>query len=118
MAQAQLCHHWHLSLLEEGSALHPVPVAVPGGSGGCRAIAPPHAIPLSSALPAAPILSPLCPHHCPFPSPVWRVISCSVPAEDKSDPDSKAKSAKSTKKEPMSVFQVKKEKKSKKKGMG
>ncbi|XP_023797999.1 tubby-related protein 1 isoform X1 [Cyanistes caeruleus] len=35
--------------------------------------------------------------------------------EDKSDPDSKAKSAKSTKKEPMSVFQVKKEKKSKKK---
>nr|XP_041577133.1 tubby-related protein 1 [Taeniopygia guttata] len=35
--------------------------------------------------------------------------------EDKSDPDSKAKSAKSTKKEPMSVFQVKKEKKNKKK---
>ncbi|OWK53792.1 Tubby-related protein 1 [Lonchura striata] len=37
------------------------------------------------------------------------------PQEDKSDPDSKAKSAKSTKKEPMSVFQVKKEKKNKKK---
>ncbi|KAF4800509.1 hypothetical protein TURU_043005 [Turdus rufiventris] len=36
-------------------------------------------------------------------------------AEDKSDPDSKAKSAKSTKKEQMSVFQVKKEKKNKKK---
>ncbi|XP_017582680.1 tubby-related protein 1 isoform X1 [Corvus hawaiiensis] len=37
------------------------------------------------------------------------------PKEDKSDPDSKTKSAKSTKKEPMSVFQVKKEKKNKKK---
>ncbi|XP_032936130.1 tubby-related protein 1 [Catharus ustulatus] len=37
------------------------------------------------------------------------------PKEDKSDPESKAKSAKSTKKEPMSVFQVKKEKKNKKK---
>nr|XP_026652651.1 tubby-related protein 1 [Zonotrichia albicollis] len=37
------------------------------------------------------------------------------PKEDKSDPESKAKSAKSAKKEPMSVFQVKKEKKGKKK---
>ncbi|XP_050183114.1 tubby-related protein 1 isoform X2 [Myiozetetes cayanensis] len=37
------------------------------------------------------------------------------PKGDKSDPDSKAKSAKSTKKEQMSMFQVKKEKKTKKK---
>ncbi|KAM6191920.1 tubby-related protein 1 [Sarcoramphus papa] len=53
----------------------------------------------------------------PCPS-VRPLISSSVPPGDKSDPDSKAKSAKSTKKEPMSMFQVngeKKEKKSKKK---
>ncbi|KAM6040746.1 tubby-related protein 1 [Theristicus caerulescens] len=68
---------------------------------------------------------PLPPHcHLPVPiiahplPPVWPLISSSIPPGDKSDPDSKAKSAKSTKKEPMSMFQVngeKKEKKSKKK---
>ncbi|KAM9255412.1 LOW QUALITY PROTEIN: tubby-related protein 1 [Cariama cristata] len=54
----------------------------------------------------------------PSPSPLSPFISSSVPPGDKSDLDGKAKSAKSTKKEPMSMFQVngdKKEKKSKKK---
>lgn len=78
----------------------------------------PRQSPPRSALSAALTLSPPCPRHCPFPSPGWLLTSSSVPAEDKSDPDSKAKSAKSTKKEPMSVFQVKKEKKNKKKGTG
>ncbi|KAM6044297.1 tubby-related protein 1 [Chlamydotis macqueenii] len=58
---------------------------------------------------------PVTSHPCP---PVWPLISSSVPAGDKSNPDGKTKSAKSTKKEPMSMFQVngeKKEKKSKKK---
>lgn len=78
-------------------------------------MAPLHAI--------SPQLSPFCCSLSPLVPitahlPVWLVISSPVPAEDKSDPESKAKSAKSTKKEPMSVFQVKKEKKSKKKGMG
>lgn len=50
------------------------------------------------------------------------VTACpwSGPPGDKSNADSKAKSTKSTKKEPTSMFQVngeKKEKKSKKKGM-
>ncbi|KAM4885093.1 LOW QUALITY PROTEIN: tubby-related protein 1 [Sylvia borin] len=60
-------------------------------------------------------LSPLVPITAHSHPPAWLVISSSVPAEDKSDPESKTKSAKSTKKEPMSMFQVKKEKKSKKK---
>ncbi|KAM6114400.1 LOW QUALITY PROTEIN: tubby-related protein 1 [Phoenicopterus ruber ruber] len=69
------------------------------------------------------------PCHLPVPSPPVPVTSCppppvqpligsSVLPGDKSDPDGKAKSAKSTKKETMSMFQVngeKKEKKSKKK---
>ncbi|KAM3658784.1 LOW QUALITY PROTEIN: tubby-related protein 1 [Ammospiza maritima maritima] len=67
------------------------------------------------ALSAAPILSPPCPITARSHPPGWLLISSSVPAEDKSDPDSKAKSTKGTKKEPMSVFQVKKEKKGKKK---
>lgn len=49
------------------------------------------------------------------------LIIPSVPPGEKNDADGKAKSAKSTKKEPMSMFQVngeRKEKKSKKKGMG
>ncbi|KAM9217270.1 tubby-related protein 1 [Leptosomus discolor] len=72
-----------------------------------------------STLPAAPTLPPPCPHvpSCPCP-PIRPLIGSSVLPGDKSDPEGKAKSAKSTKKEPMSVFQVngeKKEKKSKKK---
>ncbi|NXA30021.1 TULP1 protein, partial [Ibidorhyncha struthersii] len=61
------------------------------------------------------------PRHLPVPClcpSVWPLIGSSVPPGDKSDPDGKAKSAKSTKKESMSMFQVngeKKEKKSKKK---
>lgn len=54
-------------------------------------------------------------------SPLWLHLSSSVPPGDRNNPEGKAKSAKSTKKEPMSMFQVngeKKEKKSKKKGMG
>lgn len=73
----------------------------------------------------SPQLNPSC--HIPVPitactcPPVWPLIGFSVPPGDKGEPDSKAKSAKSTKKEPMSMFQVngeKKEKKNKKKGTG
>ncbi|KAM6311188.1 tubby-related protein 1 [Podargus strigoides] len=63
-----------------------------------------------------PLVTPsCCPHLCP---PPWPLIGSSIPPGDKSDPDGKAKSAKSTKKESLSMFQVngdKKEKKSKKK---
>lgn len=89
------------------------PHRVLGGSGGCGAIASSQLDPSRCPHPATSLF-----HHHPSLSP----SPCSsIPPGDKSEPDGKAKSAKSTKKEPMSMFQVngeKKEKKSKKKGMG
>ncbi|KAM6398969.1 LOW QUALITY PROTEIN: tubby-related protein 1 [Rhynochetos jubatus] len=65
------------------------------------------------------LLPPPCHLPVPITLPPVRLPICSrVPPGDKSDPDGKAKPAKGTKKEPMTVFQVngeKKEKKSKKK---
>lgn len=81
--------------------------------GGLRGNHPPR-LPAVSPLLAAPL-----PLPCPLLSP--SLIGPSVLPGDKSDPDGKAKPAKSTKKESMSMFQVngeKKEKKSKKKGTG
>lgn len=88
--------------------------------GGCGAIAPSSCnLPPAQPFPLPP------PCHLPVlitahPHPTVRpLIGSCIPLGDRSDPDSKAKSAKSTKKEPMSVFQVNGEKKkSKKKGMG
>lgn len=101
----------------------PIPSAIPGALEGSGAITPPCAISHQLLPSHCPILPPPC-HHPSRPrpgSPLWLPLSSPVPPGDRSDPEGKAKSAKSTKKEPMSMFQVngeKKEKKSKKKGMG